>query len=132
MDESRAVKLLSEALRWEPVETDEEYQFTPRHRGDDFRVSISKVDLASIVTALNEKSRHESLWLYDDTTMELLAREENPGPVGRLRGEEININIRDEDNGVQYEITSPSDEYILFFLDAISDHPDARYFLRGW
>ena len=130
MDESRAVELLGEAFRCKPVETEEEYKFTPRSRVDDFKVSISKIDLVATVTALNEKSRHESLWLYDDTTMEILAREESPRPMRILRSEEINL--RDDDNGVSYEITSASDEYILFFLDAISEHSDARFFLRGY
>lgn len=41
------------------------------------------------------------------------------------------IKLRDRDNGVLYEIISASDEYILFFLDAISEHPNARVFLHG-
>ena len=61
--------------------------------------------------------------------MEILARDESPRPMRTLRGEEINL--RDDDNGVSYEITSASDEYILFFLDAISEHSDPRFFLRG-
>jgi len=130
MDESRAVKLLGEAFRGETVENEVEYKFTPRSRGNDFTVSISKIDLAATVTALNKKSRHESLWLYDDTTMEIFAREESPRPMRTFRGEEINL--RDDDNGVSYEITTASDAYILFFLDAIFEHSDARFFLRGY
>ncbi|MGB3402041.1 MAG: hypothetical protein WBA77_05065 [Microcoleaceae cyanobacterium] len=130
MHESRAVELLGEVFRCEPVETEEEYKFTPRFRSSDFTVSISKIDLAATITTLNKKSRHESLWLYDDTTLEILVREESPRPMPRLRSKEINL--RDDDNGVSYEIITASDEYILFFLDAISEHSDARLFQRGY
>lgn len=130
MDETRAVELLGDIFRCEPVNTEEEYQFTPKFRGDNFTVSISKSALAATVAKLNKKLKHESLWLFDDTTMEILVRDESPRPGRGLRGEKINL--RDSDNKVLYEITSASDEYILFFLDAISEYPDARFFLRGY
>ncbi|PZV14580.1 MAG: hypothetical protein DCF22_08790 [Leptolyngbya sp.] len=130
MDESRAAKLLGEAFRCAPVETDEAYEFTPRSRVGDLKVNITKAVLSSTVKELNAKSRYASLWLHDDKSMEILAREESPIPVRSLRGEELNF--RDDDNGVSYEITAASDAYILFFLDAISEHSDARFFLRGY
>lgn len=130
MDESRAVELLGEAFRCKPVETKEEYKFTPRARSDNFTVIISKINLAATVTALNKKSRYESLWLYDDTTMEILVREESPRPIRTLQGAEINL--RDDDNGVSYEINRASDEYILFFLDKTSENSDPRFFLRSY
>ena len=124
MDESRAVELLGEAFRCVSVETEEEYKFSPRNLRHKSPVSISKTNLTAIVTALNEKSRHESLWLYDDTTMEILVRDESQRSP--LIFGDVEINLQDKDNGVSYEITSASDEYILFFLDAIAEHSDAR------
>jgi hypothetical protein len=51
-------------------------------------------------------------------------------PVRSLRGDELII--RDDDNKVGYEISAASDAYILFFLDAITQHSDSRFFLRGY
>lgn len=127
MDELRAAELLGEALRCKPIETDEAYEFMPRHPGD-LKVSITKMMLSSAVKELLIKSQYSSLCLHDDKSMEILVREESQSPVRLLRGEELNL--RDDDNGVNYEITAASDVYILFFLDAISEHSDARFFLR--
>jgi hypothetical protein len=62
--------------------------------------------------------------------MEILVREESSMPVRSLRGDELII--RDDDNKVGYEISAASDAYILFFLDAITQHSDSRFFLRGY
>jgi|JI8StandDraft_2_1071088.scaffolds.fasta_scaffold25893_2 hypothetical protein len=132
MDESRAVKLLGEAFRCQPIEGEEEYTFSPKVWRDerDFTVSISKNDLNATVAALNKKTQTDSLWLCDSTTMEMLVREETSRPMRRLRDDQISL--RDDDNGVSYKITSASDEYILFYLDKIIEHPDAKFFLRGY
>ena len=130
MDESKAVELLADVFRCEAVETDQAYEFTPRSRSGDLKLTLAKTSLSATIAELNGKVRYSSLWLHDDHSMEILVREEASMPVRSLRGDELII--RDDDNKVGYEISAASDAYILFFLDAITQHSDSRFFLRGY
>ncbi len=127
MDEKKAVTLLGEAFRSEPIESESAYTFILRSSPGGLEVSVDKARLQEVISTLNSKSQYGSLWIHDEFTMEILAREESTSPVRTLRGE---VSLLDEDNGVRYEITSPSDEYLLFFLEVISGHPDAGFLLR--
>ena len=129
MDETLAVKLIADALRCEPVEAEHSYSFTVRSRNP-HNVSITKSDLGIAISSLSGKSPYADLWLSDDKQLELLVREEGYGPSRSLRGEPLVI--RDDDNGVTYTTARPSDAYVLFFLEQISQHPDPRLFLRGF
>ncbi len=131
MDEARAIELLGEAFRCDPVVEDDLIRFSPRvGRGGEFETSITKRELAVVLGELDRKSVQESLWLSDDKCIEILVREESPVPMRRFR--DGDLNFRDDDNKLNYQVTSASDAYILFFLDLISSHSDSRYFLRGY
>ena len=129
MNEARAVKLISDAFRCGHVESEHSYSFTPRSRTD-FSVDITKSDLGIVISALDDKATHSELSLSDEKTLEILVREEGYGPARSLRGEDLAV--RDDDNGVSYEVAGATDPFILFFLDRIAEHSDSRYFLRGY
>jgi hypothetical protein len=131
MNEARAIELLGDAFRCEPIIDEEVIRFQPRlGRNNILETSITKTELAGVLNLLSRKSIYESLWLNDESSVEILVREEGSGPMRRFREEELSL--RDDDNGLTYNVTSASDSYILFFLDLISNHSDSRYFLRSW
>lgn len=129
MDKARAIELLGEALRCEPVVEEDQIRFSPQiGRTGEFETTITKQDLATILRDLDRKSVQEGLWLSDDKSLEILVREESPVPLGRFR--DGDLSFRDDDNKLGYKLSSASDAYILFFLDLIASHADSRYFLR--
>ena len=127
-NEARAIELLAKALRCDPEEKDDSYLFSVRVRSEKVDGSIKKTTISDIIAELNGKSAYASLGLLDDKTIELLVRDESPFPARSFRGDFPSI--RDDDNGVSYIISSPTDAYLLFFLDLIMQHTDAKYFLR--
>lgn len=131
MNETRAIELLSLSLRCEPEETEDDYLFTYSGRaGGTLLLKLGKATIQALVKEINEKTVHSSLWLHDDTSMELLVREENPIPVRRFRADELHIH--DDDNGISYWVSEASDAYLLFFLDQIEQHSDIRNFFRPY
>lgn len=131
MDEIRAIELLRLSLRCDPEEADDAYLFNYSGRtGGTLPLKIEKATIQALVEEINRKTIHFSLWLYDDTSMELLVREENPIPVRRFRGDELHI--RDDDNGISYWVSEASDAYLLFFLNQIEQHSDIRNFFRPY
>lgn len=131
MDEMRAIELLGLSLRCDPEETDDAYLLTYSGRsGGTLSLRLEKATIQALVEEINRKTVYSSLWLHDDTSMELLVREESPTPVRRFRGEELNI--RDADNGISYWVSEASDAYLLFFLDQIEQHSDVRNFFRPY
>ncbi|TVQ78729.1 MAG: hypothetical protein EA380_05785 [Phycisphaeraceae bacterium] len=130
MDESRAVQILANVFSCNAEENEDGYAFAVSRRANGHTVSIAKTALAATINELNQKSTYLSLWLCDENSMEILVREESSSLNRAFRLG--NLVVRDDDNGVTYEISSASDAYILFFLDAISRHSDARLFLRGY
>lgn len=123
MDEARAIAILSEALKCEAVVSETAYEFTPPFADARIVASITKSRLSEIVSTLNAKAKRGSLWLHDDTSMEIYVREAGSTPARIHRGE---IVIRDDDNGVTYEVGPASDEYFLFILGALYNQGDAR------
>lgn len=91
MDESKAVELLADAYRCEAVDTEEAYEFTPRLRNTNLSLSVSKSGLSATVAELDGESRHSSLWLHDDNSMEILVREESSMSVHSFRGGDLTI-----------------------------------------
>lgn len=131
MDERRAIELLSLSLRCEPEETDDAYSFTYSGRvGGKLLFNLEKATIQALVREINEKTVYSSLCLCNDTSMELLVREESPIPVRRFREDELHI--RDDDNGISYWVSEASDAYLLFFLDQIEQHSDVRNFFRPY
>lgn len=131
MDETRAIELLGEAFRCEPVIEADMIRFRPQFsRSSTIETSITKARLAEVLTDLSSKAVYQSLWLNNDTTLEILVREESAGPMRMFRDDELTL--RDADNGISYKVSAASDSYILFFLELISNHSESRYFLRGW
>lgn len=83
-------------------------------------VSLELTEVDDIVAKLASKSEHEDTAIYDDLSFEILVREE--APVRAFRGfpSDGPFVLEDNDNGIAYTFSRPSDEYLLFLLYKIA------------
>ncbi len=109
---------------------DDHYSFSLGERHNNLNVDLPKTALTELLSELNRKTVSESLWLYDEASLEILVQEESR-TLFRIFSK-ATLDARDDDNAISYRISSASDSYILFFLDQISQHTDFRFFLRAY
>lgn len=91
-------------------------------------ISVDIDYINSLVEMLSRKHLAE-LTLYDKTSCELLVREESASPFfGRNRDDQIRVG--DDEQKIQYELSAPSDLYIIFLLDQLIESGVSRRYLR--
>lgn len=78
----------------------------------------SSIQLHAYFSEIDELSRtlsslevNDETALYGDTRYEIIVREESVGPMRRMR--EDKIEVHNEENGLVYELSSASDEYLV-------------------
>ena len=89
------------------------------------------VDLTTLERSLDDLSRKSisDLSLYDNTSIELLVREESGSPVyARSRGDDLKIH--DPDSEIEYALSPPSNLYIIFLIDQLIESGISPNYLR--
>jgi len=80
---------------------------------------IEKSLIDGLLEKLKEKKIKDETILYDEYSYEALVKFETPRPIlFRLFFEE-DLSKEDPVNGIVYELSKPTDEYLLFILDAL-------------
>jgi len=88
-------------------------------------ISVSIEKLADIINTLRSKQFSDETCLYDDHSLDTVAR--NAGLP--YRGDTTRLS--DTENGVEYELSEPSDEYVVFLLYKLSRIGPIRTFFRA-
>ena len=81
---------------------------------------IEKSLIDGLLEKLKEKKIKDETILYDEYSYEALVKFETSRPIlFRLFFEEERLLKEDPANGMIYELSKPTDEYLLFILDAL-------------
>ena len=81
---------------------------------------IEKSLIDGLLEKLKEKKIKDETILYDEYSYEALVKFETSRPIlFRLFFEEERLLKEDPANGMRYELSKPTDEYLLFILDAL-------------
>jgi hypothetical protein len=116
----------SEILRASFVEEQGAFVFSLRLDSENFKkVSISIERISHLINALRLKQFSDETSLYDDTFLETAARSTG------LPYRADSCKLSDSENGVDYELSEPSDEYIVFLLHRLSKIGPVRTFFRS-
>lgn len=98
-------------------ENESEIKLITTMGGNQNEFSIQKSQIEEIYSSIKTKKIEGETILYDDFHYETLL-EFNSRPFFYTGDEKI-IKKEDQDNGFTYEISSPSDEYLIFILERI-------------
>ena len=88
----------------------------------DKRWNIEKSAIEDLLEKFKEKKIKDETILYDEYSYEALVKFEISRPVPfRLFFDEERLLKDDPTNGIVYELSKPTDEYLLFILDALRE-----------
>ena len=92
---------------------------------------IEKSAIEDLLEKLKEKKIKDETILYDEYSYEALVKFEISRPVPfRLFFDEERLLKDDPTNGIVYELSKPTDEYLLFILDALRESEYWAYIFR--
>ena len=80
---------------------------------------IEKSLIDGLIEKLKRKKIKDETILYDEYSYEALVKFETPLPILFRRFFEEDLSKEDPANGIVYELSKPTDEYLLFILDAL-------------
>ena len=80
---------------------------------------IEKSLIDGLLEKLKRKKIKDETILYDEYSYEALVKFETPLPILFRRFFEEDLSKEDPANGIVYELSKPTDEYLLFILDAL-------------
>ena len=91
---------------------------------------IEKSAIEDLLEKLKEKKIKDETILYDEYSYEALVKFETPLPILFRRFFEEDLSKEDPANGIVYELSKPTDEYLLFILDALRESEYWAYIFR--
>ena len=107
------------SIRFDKIEeTETEIKVEITTKGKQTVFSTKKSLIEDIYSSFNSMQIEGDTILYDDLTYETLVEMERPYFLG-LRTGEGTIQKEDKDNGLKYEISQPTDKYLIFLLTQI-------------
>lgn len=121
----QAATLIGQALQSEVQHENGLFRAEVRYHGpfgetESDTIGIREEDLERCIERLGGKSVSDQTVLYDNVSYEALIREEAPLPGSWWRrSRSFPFSIRDPDLGIRYTLGGPSDEYLLFILEAL-------------
>lgn len=121
----QAATLIGQALQSEVQHENGLFRAEVRYHGpfgetESDTIGIREEDLERCIERLGGKSVSDQTVLYDNVSYEALIREEAPLPGSWWRrSRSFPFSIRDPDLGIRYTLGWPSDEYLLFILEAL-------------
>lgn len=127
-DLERVTKTIALLLRADYSFEQENHVFVARTGG--MRTSITHERLEAIFTGLSRKQIQSQTTLVDSRSYEMLVREESRYAPSILYRSADSIHKKDNENGLEYTLGLPSDDYLLFLLKALAAR-DRRTLLRS-
>jgi len=123
------IELLADFVRGEVTEEDGKYIVTVTRRESSIELHAEFSDIDNLSTKLTALEIHDETALYSDLGYEIIVREESAGPMRRIREDKIEVN--NEENGLVYELSPTSDEYLIWLLNEIKQNLSPRDFRLG-
>lgn len=112
--------LIAEALRIELQEQDDSYLFDLNQVNVEKELLLPKEELKNTIEKLRGFDNPEETVISTSNSYETLVREESSFPRMRPRLRDDALAVEDQDNGLKYRLSTPSDEYLLFLLLKVS------------
>ncbi len=116
---------IADVLRAEMVETSSAYEFD-MGRFKEIKPSLDKGRLSEVIAKLQSLDVSDETTLWDSRSYEVLLRDESPNPHIRMRMRDEAFTVSDDDNGLTYTLSQPSDAYLLFLLMGAAALGDPR------
>lgn len=79
---------------------------------------LERSRLHQLVASIKVKDLSDETALYTDTSFEIIVNEESPISVRRVRDEVIHVS--DNESTITYEVSPPSDEYLIWLIATAS------------
>jgi len=118
--------LIAEALRIELTQDDDSYIYDLNEASVEKVLTLDKALLSEIITRLKDFENQEETVISTSKIYETLVSEESSFPRMRHRLRDDSLEITDEDNNINYSLSSPSDEYLVFLLMKVSEITSTR------
>ena len=118
--------LIAEALRIEIQQDDNSFIFDLNEANVDKVLVIEKSSLDEIIARLSGFESQEENIISTSKIYETLVREESSFPRMRPRLRDDALEVTDDDNNIDYCLSSPSDEYLVFLLMKVSEIASTR------
>lgn len=122
------IALLSEYCRAPSVEEADRYVFE-LGRIEGVNLILEKSDIQTIESQLASFEIYDETALYNDNRYEIIVREESSIPIRRIRDDKIEV--RNEEGGLNYELSSASDAYLMWLLNEMRQKLSPRDFGMG-
>ena len=118
--------LIAEALRIELIQDDDSYIYDLNEVSVEKVLTLDKNLLDEIVTRLSGFESQEETIISTPKIYETLVSEESSFPSMRYLLRDDSLEISDEDNNINYSLSNPSDEYLVFLLMRVSEITSTR------
>ena len=119
LSKSEIINLLANFVRGQIVEENDKCVVKITHRDSPKALHAEFSEIEKLSSRLSELNIYDETALYDDTSYEIIVREESTAPMRRLR--EDKIEVANEEIGIKYELSSASDEYVIWLLNGIKN-----------
>lgn len=124
------IQVLSEFVRGEIEEDGEKYVVTVTRRESSIKLYAEFAEIDELSSILSGLEVNDETALYSDNGYEVIVREESGEPIRRLRDEKIEV--RNDENGIIYELSPASNEYLVWLLKEIKNNLSPRDFRLGF
>jgi len=124
------IELLTDFVKGDVTEEEDKYIVTVTRRESSIVLHAKFSDIDSLSEALSKLEVNDETALYSDSCYEIIVREESSGPMRRIR--EDKIEVHNEENGLVYDLSPASDEYLIWLLNEIKLNLSPRDFRLGF
>lgn len=124
------IELLADFVRGDVTEEEDKYVITVTRRESSIILHAKFSDIDVLSEKLSDLEINDETALYSDYSYEIIVREESSGPMRRIREDKIEVN--NEENGLVYELSPASDEYLIWLLNEIKLNLSPRDFRLGF
>ncbi|WP_339138425.1 MAG: hypothetical protein WGN25_09110 [Candidatus Electrothrix sp. GW3-4] len=118
--------LIAEALRIHVSEHEGAYVFNLNEVNVDKIIHLPKDELQQIIDSLSLFESQDETIISTNKVYETLVREESSFPRMRPRVRDDALRVTDSDNNIEYCLSSPSNEYLVFLLIKVSEVASTR------
>jgi hypothetical protein len=124
-----AIKWIAEASRTEVELSDDKYCFLWPQRETENRFELTNSQISQVLERLNKKQEFEEIAIYDQHSYEIIVREAsiNRGIPFSVRFRGDSLAKEDEVNKISYDLSKPSDEYLVFLLSKLAQIAPLRH-----
>ena len=127
------LEILTDHIGGELVQDEEVSKVVVSRRDESFELLVFKDKLERVAERINSLEVNDQTALYDDNSYEIIVREESSGPMRRFRGEKVKV--ENQENGINYELSPASDEYLVWLLHQLKQNlseRDVRFNITSW